>query len=206
MKRAIFFIDGFNLYHSLVNPQNHYKLYRYKWLNLRKLVKLFLQKQDALVDIYYFSAICTWNQNKANKHRIYIRALRNENIKIVLGKFKQVTKKCLAACKQNYLTHEEKRTDVNIAIHLLSLAPEYDIAYVISADSDLIPAIEEVKKLYPSKEIVVIIPFDKMAEELKSVCHSHMRIKEKHIVTSQFNKSITLQDGTIITCPIEWIT
>ncbi len=205
-KKAIFLIDGFNLYHSLTNPDFGQRLLKYKWLNLSKLCRLFIQPHDDLKDIYYFSATCTWNQDKANRHSILIQALESTDVKKVMGKFKMVTKRCRATCKEEFKTHEEKRTDVNIAIKLLKLAyfDEFDIAYLLTADSDLVPAVEEVKSLFPQKEVVVIIPFGNSAEELKSVCNSSKKIKEKHLSSSLFDREIILSDGHKILCPIEW--
>jgi uncharacterized LabA/DUF88 family protein len=204
LQKAIFFIDGFNLYHSLIDPRFNDRLSKYKWLDLVKLSKRFLQSQEVLADVYYFTALCSWNEDKRNRHQLYMHALENAGIKIILGKFKGVSKTCRAICKRTYKTFEEKRTDVNIAIHLLSLVKQYDIAYLMTADSDLIPAIEEIKKSYPEKRIVVVIPFNKRAEELKSVCHSHMKIKEIHLLSSQFDPIITLTDGSNLSCPTEW--
>ena len=58
MDRVIFFVDGFNLYHSLIScskeDPNHQN---YKWLDLKKYLIQFLDpKKEILVGIYYFSA------------------------------------------------------------------------------------------------------------------------------------------------------
>lgn len=205
-KKAVFLIDGFNFYHSLVNPKFRPRLAKYKWVNLSKLCALFLQPQDKLKDIYYFTALCSWNQNKSDRHKIFIQALENTGVKVVMGKFKEVTKRCRGTCKQEFKTHEEKRTDVNIGVTLVRMAfqDNFDIAYILSADSDLVPAIEEVKSLFPQKEVVVIVPFGNCADELKAVCNSNRKIKEKHLSTSLFDKEIILPTGDKLSCPIGW--
>ncbi|MBR2082614.1 MAG: NYN domain-containing protein [Elusimicrobiaceae bacterium] len=50
--------------------------------------------------------------------------------------------------------HEEKLTDVNIAIYLLEIALKntVDEAVIVSADSDLIPAILAIKRNFPGKK------------------------------------------------------
>ena len=205
-KRAIFLIDGFNLYHSLINPTFGGRLVGYKWLDLKKLCVRFLQPKDQLSGIYYFTALCPWDNSKAQRHEIYMQALKNAGVNIIRGKFKEVTKKCRGDCKKFYKTYEEKRTDVSIGVKLITFAfvDKFDIAYIISADSDLIPAIEEVKVFFPDKEIGIIIPFGKNGEELKSLCNIAMKIKEKHLSSSQFDLEITAADNRIIECPIEW--
>jgi len=139
------------------------------------------------------------------RHKTYIKALGTIDIEIVYGKFKSITKKC-PECKKEYPTHIEKRTDVNIAMNLFisAMKDEYDKGIIVSGDSDLIPAIKYVKSYFPTKEIGVLIPIGRQAEELKNVCDFHMRIKEKHLSTSQFDDIITLSNNVQIRRPKEW--
>ena len=53
MRKAAFFIDGFNLYHSLDKKKDFHK---YKWLNLWRLSELILLPNETLADVYYFTA------------------------------------------------------------------------------------------------------------------------------------------------------
>jgi uncharacterized LabA/DUF88 family protein len=202
MADSIFFIDGFNLYHSLIGTYPGKQ--NYKWIDLKKLCMRFLEPKDSLLDIYYFTALCIWDSNKANRHQIYISALENTGVNVIKGKFKTVTKKCRGKCKEEYQTHEEKRTDVSIGVKLFSLANDYEKAFVMSADSDLVPAIEEARKYFPDKKFICVIPVGKKAEELKSICDESRKMKEKHICSSLFDKDITLADGNLISCPVEW--
>ena len=57
-KRAMFFVDGFNLYHSLdANTAFH----KYKWLNLRQLALCFsIEPYETLQGIKYFTAYASW--------------------------------------------------------------------------------------------------------------------------------------------------
>lgn len=202
MKKVIFFIDGFNLYHAIAN-----KTYRqYKWLNLNRLAYHFINKSEKIENIYYFTALTQWNPHKVKRHKIYIKALESEGVKTVYGQFKKKTKKC-RICHQMFETFEEKQTDVNIAIYLFKLAIEnkYDRAFLISGDSDLIPAISAIKASFPQKEISVIIPIRGRAFELKNACDSHVQMKEKHLKMNQFPREIRLPDGSKINCPSTWL-
>ena len=196
------YVDGFNLYHSLEDTRAYHK---YKWLNLEKLAKCFIPPNDSIVDIFYFTTYATWKPTKVVKHKEYISALRSVNVKLVLGAFRYRDKKC-QKCNRIYQTWEEKRTDVNIAIHLFSTAinDKWDKAFIVSGDSDLIPAIEEVKKTFPGKQIGIIIPIGRRAEELKQVTDFHMRIKEKHLQTSQFPNNVHIGNGVSIQRPSSW--
>lgn len=206
--RAICLIDGFNLYHSLEDsePENGFPYKKYKWLNLIALVNNFVQPLDELKETYYFTAICNWDKSKANRHYRYIYALQNFGVKVRKGRFRKVERTCRASCKESYKCGEEKRTDVDIAVTLISLAHQnvYDNAYLLTADSDQIPAVEEVKTLFPEKKINLIIPINSKAEELSGICHKSSKIKEVHLYTSQFDLDIKSISGKNISCPHEW--
>jgi hypothetical protein len=48
MKRIIFLIDGFNVYHALDSEPKYHK---YKWLDYSALAKCFVSPKDPIVDI-----------------------------------------------------------------------------------------------------------------------------------------------------------
>ena len=200
--KVCYFVDGFNLYHA-IKAQKH--LQKYKWLNLRRLAELFLKSDDKLQKVYYFSALATWNQDKMKKHRVYIEALKSMGVEIILGEFRRKEVKCLAACRKIFKTHEEKETDVNIAVKIFQSAvrEEFDKAFIISGDSDLIPAIRGVQEIFPTKEFGIIVPIGRQAELLKQVANFHMKLKEKHLAAAQFPDQITI-GNKILTRPPNW--
>jgi len=67
-----------------------------------------------------------------------------------------------AACPRQLQYHspEEKKTDVNIAVHLIddALNSRADCFVIVSGDSDLEPAVEWVRKNHPAIKITVYIP------------------------------------------------
>ena len=202
MNRSIVFVDGFNLYHAIADNPLFRKL---KWLNLSKFAKCFLSSNDTLVGVYYFTAYATWDMEKVGKHKTYTKALKYHGVDIILGAFRYVDKKC-GKCKKAYNTFEEKRTDVNIAIKLFETAinDAWDNALIVSGDSDLIPAIEAVKRIFPSKKIGIVIPIGRKAEELKQVADFHRKVKLKHLETCQFDDEIDIGDGVILKRPDSW--
>lgn len=202
MARVAALIDGFNLYHAL-NVDFSYR--KYKWLNLEKLAKCFISPKDTVADIFYFTAYTTWNQEKLARHQVYVRALQTVNIKVILGEFRCVDRTC-RICHKPYKTFEEKRTDVNIAITLFQTAIKdtWDKAIIVSGDSDLIPAIEAVKKTFPAKEINIVIPIGRRAEELKQVVDAHMKLKKKHLETCQFDDIVTIDSTHQLKRPNSW--
>ena len=199
--RTLFFIDGFNVYHAIKTR----RLGKYRWLNYWELATKFLQPKDLLVGVLYFTAIPPWDIHKSNRHKCLISANQFYGVEVISGKFRYTTKRC-RECHQEYHTYEEKRTDVNIAIHLLKNAYEnnYDKAVLVSGDSDLIPAIEAVKGAFPNKEFSLVIPIKRQARELKQIIGSSMSMKEQHLKTSQLPKKVTLTNGVVLQRPIQW--
>jgi len=100
----------------------------------------------------------------------------------------------------------KKLTDVNIAIQLFEAAikDRFDTAMIVSGDSDLIPSIEAVKSAFPAKRIGVVIPIGRRAEALKNSCDFHIKMKEKHLRTSQFPEEIDLGDDKKLVRPSSW--
>lgn len=136
---------------------------------------------------------------------MYVKALQFVGITPIFGAFRMKDIKC-RVCHKWYKNHEEKQTDVNIAIKLFQTATMdvWDSALIISGDSDLIPAIEAVKKTFPAKQIGVAIPIGRRAEELKQVTDFHRKVKPKHLQSCQFNDEITIDHNIVLKRPEKW--
>ena len=200
-KRTIFFIDGLNVYHAIKNSRFN----KYRWLDYWELAKKFTGKKDELKGVLWFTAYAVWDSEKIERHKRLVSANRDRGVEVIFGKIRKVTKNC-RECKKKYQTHEEKRTDVNIAIHLLTNAykDNYDKAVLISGDSDIIPAVEAVKQAFPEKEISLVIPVGGKAYELAQVIGSSVRMKEIHLKTSQLPNTVTQRNGVVLQRPGEW--
>lgn len=201
MARVIAFIDGFNLYHSISRNKSFRK---YKWLNLAKLIRCFVTSKDEIRSIYYFTAYANWVPDRAKRHKHYVRVLEHKKVEPVFGEFKVRDRYC-SNCKTKFETHEEKETDVNIAVKLFQTAvdDQFDTALIVSGDSDLVPAIRAVKESFPHKSVKVVIPPGIYAENLKRASDAHMKIKEKHLKTSQLEDPVVI-NGVELFCPSEW--
>lgn len=200
MTRVSFFIDGFNLYHSLKDFAKDCR-----WLNLKSLCESYLKPDEQLGDIYYFTAVATWNLEKSNKHKLYIKRLALEGVQTIYGKFKKVSRHC-NNCNKEYDTHEEKRTDVNIALRLFSDAVQdkFDTAILVSADSDLIPPIQAISSLFPEKRVGIVIPLGRRAKELKQVADFSFKMERKRLESNLLPKDYNL-NGVNITAPDKWL-
>ena len=201
MKNVNFYIDGFNIYHSIDKMNNN----TLKWINYKLLCQEILKDDEQINNIFYFSAYATWKQTSYLNHRVFIRALINEGINIVLGNFKKKTK-YIPNIKYNYEYHEEKETDVNIAINLVRDAcrNNCDKAEILSGDSDLVPAISMAKTENPKLEIVIVIPPNVKAESLKEKADYTLKLSNIKLEDFLFTKKITLKNNQKIICPIDW--
>lgn len=206
MARVACFIDGFNLYHVLheCHPAHC------KWSNYRSLAEHFVLPGDTLKDVYYFTASAYWDAGKVARHTAFIKAQEHFGVKVVLGKFKEKYPKC-KLCKQNYLSREEKESDVSLAINLVSLAYEqrYDKAFIISGDSDFVSAIQLVKGKFPHLRIGVLVPFNPrkphIANHMRRVADFHGNIERKHLLSSRLPDVITLANGDTVHCPLDYM-
>ncbi|MBX9703595.1 MAG: NYN domain-containing protein [Silvanigrellaceae bacterium] len=116
------------------------------------------------------------------------------------GSFKRKTKQCLN-CRTKWESHEEKETDVNLALALLDMAykDEYDHAFLLSRDSDLAPAIHKVKQNFPHKLITIFAPYNYFhSAELIKGADYHKTIKLKHISSSLFPACIYDAGGNLV--------
>lgn len=199
MGRYCFYIDGFNMYYAL---QDGYR--QYKWLNYRTLCEDVAGPTNPVEKVCYFSAFVKWRQTSYAKHKVYIKALRSVGVEYVQGRFLNKKIRC-HLCRKEFLTHEEKQTDVNIAIQLLSdaITDQYDRAVIVSADSDLIPAIQAVHRHFPAKEVGVMFPIGRSSYELKREADFIKKMRQTHLEKCQFPVSFRVGNETL-TRPPDW--
>lgn len=154
-RRVIVYIDGFNLYHAIDDLARPHL----KWLNVRALAEGLLREGEVLKAVKYFSAYATWRPDAYSRHRAYVTALRSLGVETLMASFKQKPRQC-NRCKAKWMSHEEKETDVEIASHMLAdaLTDEVDRIILISADTDMTPAIRLIARLRPKCEVFVATP------------------------------------------------
>lgn len=197
------YIDGFNLYHSILSFNEP----RLKWLDLRLLCEKFLRDDDTLNEIYFFSAYLTHIQDKFIRHLAYVEALQSVGVTPIMGKFKKKYPKC-KVCYNEYQTYEEKQSDINIAITLLrgAFLDKFDKAFLITADTDLVSTIKMIKELFPKKPIILLIPPNrrKNAAELIQTANANLEIKKTHLLNSLLPNSIRV-NNKLVNIPKEYL-
>ena len=201
------YIDGFNLYYGAIRGGPN------KWLNLERYFKL-LRPNDSIQAIRYFTAIID-GSHKANQ-LAYLRALETlPSVETVLGKFKTKRIACnVEACtfsgSRLFTSQEEKRTDVNIAIHMLDDAYRdiCDRLVLVSGDSDLVPAVNQIKRRFPKKEVIVYVPARDetrgAAVELRSAADKARLLPLQILQHSRFPSRVPDGSGGYIDKPRIW--
>lgn len=216
-QRVVALIDGFNFYH----PINHHQKsggHCLQWLDYPGLLRYYLQRSQTLKEatlekVYFFSALAKHREAKypgtVQRHQTYINALKEHDVEVILGNFKQKpqsfpyrcnqSSKPGSACTVTKMAHEEKETDVRMACKLLELAvqDDFDTCMLLSADSDLVPAIETLKVLYPAKQVLLVTPPSKAKiDKLKRLSTGgHISVGVNDLLAHQFPNEIVTKAG-----------
>jgi len=190
------YIDGFNLYHALLRLKDE----KVKWLDLDALAEALIRpKTEQIKAIYYFSAYADWWPAKMARHQEYVKALTAYGVFCVMGHFKKKSRKC-NSCSATWTAHEEKETDVSIGITMLRDAYKglYEKAYLVTRDSDLMPAVRMIRAEFPAKQIVAVAPpLMGHSNDLITVCQEKKKINPKQICSCLLPKDVLGPDGKV---------
>lgn len=205
MARVSFYVDGFNLYHAIRALQRP----ELKWLNLRALANSFLEKQDTLVGVTYFTAPMVWDPEKYHRHVEYITALSANGVEVVKSRFLKTNKYCKGYSRYCDF-HEEKQTDVAFAVRVLRDAHLglMDRAVLVTADSDQIPLARELAESFPALVVHIAAPPRRM-REARELCEAATRrseITEGRLATCLMARNVTDESGRVVArCPSSYL-
>lgn len=210
--KASVYVDGFNLYYGLKYYERHGK--RYRWLDLAALCRQELP-QHTVTRIRYFTALVKPRPNdprQPQRQQVYIRALETiPGLTVHYGRFLDsevwmpvAGSPPSTAQKVRVTKTEEKGSDVNLASMLLcdGFDGEYDLAVILSNDSDLSMPIELVRKKL-KKAAGILSPNRRYGSELRRVATFFQPIQEASLAASQFPPTLVDANGTI-TKPTGW--
>lgn len=177
--RTAFFVDGYNLFYGLQAGTE------FKWLDLPGLLGQVLRVQDPsarIAAISYFTAsvkpdLASRGIASKEAQDTYLRALKARGVEVFLGRHRLepgraprfIDKHTPASrADQVDIWHlEEKETDVHLAISMYRLAtrqpalpPEERIGQIVlvSADTDMAPALRALREDFPELRLGVILP------------------------------------------------
>jgi len=201
MDKVIAYIDGYNLYYGL-RDQGWKRFY---WLNLQKLAEQFLKPNQTLVETKYFTTIVKYPDDKRRRQQVFLEALQTlPNLSIFYGHFLSDPVTC-HQCGHTYTTHHEKMTDVNISVELMKDAfqDRFDVAFLISADSDLVSPVRTVQQLFPKKKVISIFPPGRFSSALKRISAGTLRIGHVNLSRSLFPERVN-KNGIALDRPNRW--
>lgn len=163
MRWAALYVDGFNFYYGV---RNHFKPEKEKrgfslsglvWCDFRALIERhFLEPDTQLGLIRYFTAPVTEeveaSRDEHRRHSLWLHAASTiPGLQPLFGYYRSGAS----------TLREEKETDVNIAVEMLldGVAGNFDTAYLLSGDTDQIPAVAAAAfRLKGQKRVRVLVP------------------------------------------------
>lgn len=205
MSRVVVYVDGFNLYFGLKSA----RLKRLYWLDLVALAEKMLLPNQTLEHVHYFTARIRQNPTNAAsvaRQSDYLDALATlPRLSCHEGHFLAKPATC-RSCGANWLTYEEKMSDVNLAVQLLLDAVDnrFDTAIIISGDSDLITPIRHVRARFPNKNVLIAFPPKRHSVDLQRVASATFAIGENKLRQSQLSDPVVTASGITIGRPATW--
>ena len=177
--RTAFFIDGYNLFYGLLEGTS------YKWLDLPALLTHIIQVENpnfTLVHFNYYTsgvkpALATRGIISKQAQDSYVRALKAQGVDVFYGRHTLERAKAplfigvdIAPSRQKQVDIwklEEKETDVNITVSMYRLAAkqvglpleeQIQQFVLVSADTDMSPALRAIREDFPELYIGIILP------------------------------------------------
>lgn len=145
MRRAFIFIDGGNFYFKLKELASKLSG-KHSLLDFEfKKFSEWLTQPNKLTEVCYYLGAVSRRKDDNKSEELYasqqrlLRKLQKQNINVKLGQLIRHPDK----------TYHEKGVDVRLAVEMIRFAREdkYDIAYLVSSDTDLVAAVEEVQSI-----------------------------------------------------------
>ncbi len=173
-ERVAVYIDGLNLWHALLSVDKSLK-----YVDIYSLIASLVKPSQELKFIKYFSAVQKHHSKNAREYKHYVERLESNELEVIIAHFKKKTKEC-PHCHAQWITQEEKETDVNLSLALFEDAMDdvYDVAIIISGDSDLVPPVKRVRSRFDMKTLIIATPPKRFAysRDLRAVAHASFEI------------------------------
>ena len=204
-ERVMVYVDGMNLHYGILAMG----IPRYLWLDVQALSSSMLRTGQTLSGVKYYTSRFSADgddDGMAHCQSVHLDALGMlDDLEIIEGKFQAKAGKC-RRCGHEWQSYEEKMTDVNIAIGLMTDAEDdlYDVAIVVSGDGDLTGPIARVLSRHPEKRVVVAFPPKRRSDSLTIAASAYIHIRPSHLRNSQLPDQLISQNGYPLRRPVEW--
>lgn len=200
-------MDGFNFYFGVVKGTP------FKWLNLSMMCNIILPRHDIRSIKYFTALVKPWPQDpeQPQRQKLYIRALETlPLVTVVYGHFSFHSQRVWIGTPGNLrrevvMEPREKRSDVNLATHLLVDAFEdaFDQAVVVSTDSGLVLPIRMVREKL-GKRVGILKPARRpLRGALTGAADFVREIRDGALRRSQFPTTLVDRRGTFCK-PSSW--
>lgn len=193
--RAAVYIDGFNLYHAIADLG----VPHLKWVNLRALSEKIIRRGERLERVVWCTAVNTKNTQKMLRWREYKKAQESVGVIVMQGHFTEEPRTCHEG--HVYFHPTEKEGDVNLAISLISDAHlnVYDVAYIVTADSDQVATAKLFADRFSNKEFISVAPPGRShSKEIIDCCDDIRSIKREVIENCLFEGATIIKQGNLI--------
>lgn len=203
-QKVIVYVDGFNFYYGLKKDP---KWKRYYWLDIVSLFEKFMRQDQELIAVKYFSARPTNDDQNTRQYAFFQANMENPKFHLILGKYLRKEIKCFN-CGNTIHTYEEKETDVRIATQIVADAYEKncDVSIVVSADSDMIPAVELAKQA--GQKVFIYFPPNHYSSNLAAMANGRpiqLSLYESRFRQCVFPDTVHLKaSGFDLTIPSRW--
>lgn len=194
-ERMYVYVDGFNLYWGMHDLAKR----RLLWLDLVKLAES-LRPRSNVAMVKYFSAPVLDEPAAQSRQAHYVAALESlypHRLTVHMGRYQKSEVRC-NHCGGKWNRYEEKETDVSIAVSLVADAAQqrFQSALIISADSDLSPAVRAVKDILPSAFVTAAFPPKRHSAELKKLMPAAFHIGNDKLSKAQLPECFTASGKT----------
>lgn len=167
-KYSLILIDGNNFYNRLKRLNRNLKINEFNFIKFLK----FLNIENTYTANYYIGEIRKKKSNRKS-HKLFkqqqqlFSSLRKQNINIKTGYI----------INNNGIYHE-KGVDVQIAIDMVygALKNKYDKCYLVSSDTDLLPAVKMARREH--KDVIYVGFENHLSRALKYNCSKTLIIKK----------------------------
>lgn len=184
LRKAIAFVDGSNWYHKLRKLLNSEKSAEQTFKNpsvnfdLRHFIESLITSEN-LTEIRYYIGQVKKTRGDGKTERMYagqqrlIEALKHQQVNINFG---------------HLITYpdgsfHEKGVDILLAVEMIRFALEkkYDVAYLVSSDTDLVPAVQECRR-HGSEVVYVGSSLHGQSFGLSKICNRTILLQPKDVL------------------------
>jgi len=118
-----------------------------------------------------------------------------------MAHFKTKWRTCYA-CNRTWEDHEEKETDVRLALKVLEDCVDgaVDRVILISGDSDLVPVVATIRRKFPRIRTFIACPPQRYAgaRDLRQAAHASIMITKGRISKHRLSEKVSDSNGNVV--------